>query len=86
MYNHSSDIDFQDFTNLYKRCNAKQYSYLVIDTTLESDNCLDYFRKNIKFNLTIDDKLKTKNCNILLEKQQKYQRYHPEKLTKINML
>ena len=74
MYNHSSDIDFQDFMNLYKRCTAKQYSYLVIDTTLESDNCLDYFRKNIKVNLTIDDKLKTKNCNILLEKQQKYQR------------
>ena len=25
--NHSSDIDFQDFTNLYKKCTAKPYSF-----------------------------------------------------------
>ena len=31
--NHSSDIDFQDFMNLYKKCSAKPYSFLVIDTT-----------------------------------------------------
>ena len=32
--NHSSDIDLQDFMNLYKRCTEKSYSLLVIDTTL----------------------------------------------------
>ena len=36
-FNHSSDIDFQDFMNLYKKCTCT-YSFLVIDTTLASDN------------------------------------------------
>ena len=27
-FNHSSDIDFQDFMNLYKKCNTNQYSAL----------------------------------------------------------
>ena len=45
-FNHSSDIDFQDFMNLYKKCTAKPYSFLVIDTTLASDNYLR-FRKNL---------------------------------------
>ena len=30
--NHSSDIDFQDFLNLYKQFTAKPYSFLVNDT------------------------------------------------------
>ena len=46
VFNHSSDIDFQDFMNLYKKCTAKPYSVLVIDTTLASDNSLR-FRKNL---------------------------------------
>ena len=45
-YNHSSDIDFQDFMNLYKKCTAKAYSFLVIDTTLGSDSS-SLFRKNL---------------------------------------
>ena len=44
--NHSSDIDFKDFMNLYKKCTAKLYSFLVIDTTLASDNS-SRFRKNL---------------------------------------
>ena len=48
-FNHSSDIYFQDFMNLYKKCPEKPYSFLVIDTTLASDNSLR-FRKNIKAN------------------------------------
>ena len=39
-FNHSSDIDFQDFMNLYKKCPAKPYFYLFIDATLVSDNPL----------------------------------------------
>ena len=27
VFNHSSDIDFQDFMNLYKKCTAKLYSF-----------------------------------------------------------
>ena len=45
-FNHSSDIHFQDFMNLYKKCTANPYSLLVIDTTLASDNLL-CFRKNL---------------------------------------
>ena len=42
----SSDIDFKDFMNLYEKCNAKPYSFLVIDATLASDIPLR-FKKNI---------------------------------------
>ena len=45
-FNHSSDIDFQDLMNLYKTCTAKPYSFLVIDTTLASDNP-SRFRENL---------------------------------------
>ena len=37
-FNHSSNIDFKDFMNLYKKCTAKLNSVLVIDATLASDN------------------------------------------------
>ena len=45
-FNHSSDIDFRDFMNFYKKCTAKPYSFLVIDATLALDNPL-HFRKNL---------------------------------------
>ena len=32
--------------NLYKKCTAKQYSFLVTDATLASENPL-HFRKNL---------------------------------------
>ena len=38
--NHSSDIDFKDCINIYKKCTAEPYSFLVNDTTLPSDNHL----------------------------------------------
>ena len=44
--NHSSDIDFKDFMNIYKKCTREPYSFLVNDTTLPSDNPLR-FRKNL---------------------------------------
>ena len=44
--NHSSDIDFKGFMKIYKKCTAEPYSFLVIDTTLPSDNPLK-FRKNL---------------------------------------
>ena len=37
-FNYSSGIKFQDFTNLSKKCTAKPYSFLVIDTTFASEN------------------------------------------------
>ena len=44
--NHSSDIDFKDFMNIYKKCTKEPYSFLVNDTTLPSDDSLR-FRKNL---------------------------------------
>ena len=41
-FNHSSDIDFKYFINLYKKCTAKPYSFLVIDATLALDNPLRF--------------------------------------------
>ena len=46
VFNHSSDIDFQDFVDLYKKFTEKPYSFLVIDTILASDNP-SRFRKNL---------------------------------------
>ena len=48
--NHSSDINTKDFANIYRKCTAEPYSFLVNDTTLASDNPLR-FRKNI-FNIS----------------------------------
>ena len=44
--NHSSDINTKDFANIYRKCTAEPYSFLVNDTTLSSDNPLR-FRKNL---------------------------------------
>ena len=45
-FNHSSDIDFEEFVNLYKKYTAKLYSFLLIETTLASD-ISSRFRKNL---------------------------------------
>ena len=37
-FNHSKDIDFKEFMNVYKNYTAKSYYFLVIDATLVSDN------------------------------------------------
>ena len=49
-FNHSSDTDFKDFINLYKKCTAKPYSFLIIDAMLVSDNLLR-FRKTVSIRM-----------------------------------
>ena len=44
--NYSLNINFEDFIKIYKKCTAEEYSFLINDTTLPSDNALR-FRKNI---------------------------------------
>ena len=44
LINHSSDIKTEDFINIYRKCTAEPYSFLVNDTMLASDNPLR-FRK-----------------------------------------
>ena len=48
--NHSSDLSTKDFVSIYRECTAEPYAFLVIDTTLASDNPLR-FRK-IRFNIS----------------------------------
>ena len=50
--NHSSDIEYKYFIEIYRKCTDKPYSFLVIDTTLPSNNPLR-LRKNL--NITNDD-------------------------------
>ena len=45
-FNHSSDIEFQDFVNIYKKRTAKPYSFLIADATIALDKPLR-FRKNL---------------------------------------
>ena len=44
--NHLSDIDFKDFVNLYQKCTAQPYCFLISDATLASDNPSS-FKKNL---------------------------------------
>ena len=44
--NHSSDIDFKDFMQIYKKYTKEPYSFLVHDKTLPSDDPLR-FRQNL---------------------------------------
>ena len=45
-FNHFSDIDLQDFMNLYRKSTAEPISFFVIDTTVATDNPLR-FRNNL---------------------------------------
>ena len=44
--NHSADIDYQDFKNIYRECTKEPYNVLTIDTTLPASDRLR-FRKNL---------------------------------------
>ena len=44
--NHSADIDYKDFMNIYKKCTNRPYYFLTIDSTLSANNPLR-FRKNL---------------------------------------
>ena len=45
-FNHSANIDYQDFMKIYRECTREPDSFLTIDTTLSSSNPLR-FRKKI---------------------------------------
>ena len=53
--NHSSDISTKDFTNIYRKCAAEPYSFLVNDTTLASDNPLRVRTLFLKYNKNHDN-------------------------------
>ena len=73
VFNHSSDIDFLDFMNLYKKFTAKPHSSLVIDTTLASDNLL-HFRKNLlerieKLIIAVDGKIRDEKLQYNVDRE-----------------
>ena len=53
--NHSPDIRTEDFINICKECTGKPYSFLVIDTTLASDNSLRFRKLFFEYNKSHDN-------------------------------
>ena len=72
-FNLSSDIDFKDFMNLYKKYTAKPFLFFVINTTLASDNPLRFrknlSRKNIEITMTINDKIRDEKLQYDINKE-----------------
>ena len=60
--NRFSEFGFEDFIVLYKDYTKEPYSFLVKDTTLSSDNLLQ-FRKNV-LQMSISKKIKTIDSKI----------------------
>ena len=50
--NHSSDINTEDFIEIYRKCTDKPHSFLIIDTTLPSNNWLRFIQN---LNIINDD-------------------------------
>ena len=46
--NHSADIDYKDFMNIYRECTKKPFNFLTIDTTLPTSNPLRRTLEKIK--------------------------------------
>ena len=87
--NHTSDISTKDFIKIHKICTA-ELSFLVVDSTLASDNPLRLSKKSFKHIIKLWQlmiRLKMKNYNmILIEKQPKYQPYHQTKFINMDIL
>ena len=66
---HSSDIDLKDFMKLYQDYTKEPYSFLVNNTTLSSDNPLQ-FRKNLFYKMTVSEKTRAINKKIEQNKAQ----------------
>ena len=43
--NHSGDIDYQDFINIYRECVKEPFNFLTVDTTLPASNLLRFKNK-----------------------------------------
>ena len=87
LFNHSSYIDF---INIYKKCTAKPYSFLVNDTTFALDSTSrfrKYLLKRIHGYWLLMIRLQMKSYNtILIEKQQTCHHYHQVNFMKMNIL
>ena len=59
--NHSADIDYKNFMNIYKKCTSESYSFLTIDAILPASNPLR-FRKNLLLTYKNDTNWWTENA------------------------
>ena len=53
--NNSSDISTKEFTNIYRKCTAETYSFLINDTTLASDNLWGFRKLFLEYNKNHDN-------------------------------
>ena len=86
--NHSSNINTKDFANIYRKCTAEPYSFLV-NTTFASNNPLRFRKSLLTYIIKIMTmiRLEMKKYNmILIEKQPKYWPYHQVKFVNMNIL
>ena len=72
-FNHLSDIALEHFMSLYKKCTAKPYSFLVIETTPSPDNSLG-FRHNFleriwKQVMMIEDKIRDEKLHYNINRE-----------------
>ena len=71
--NYSSDTDYKEFINPYKKCTAKSCFFLVNDITLASDNPLR-FKRNLleriqKLIITIEDKIRDEKLQYSINRE-----------------
>ena len=56
--NYSADIDYKDFTKIYRKCVKELYSFLKIDTTLPSTDPLRLRKNLFDQKMTVTDQIK----------------------------
>ena len=88
---YSTDIDFEDFNRVCKKCTTEPYSFKINDATLASDNPSKFrkifLNKYIIKSCKLMIRLEVKNYNmVLIEKLQKHQTCYHAKLRRINIL
>ena len=47
--NHSADIDYKDFMEIYRECTKEPFNFLTIDTTVLASNPLRFRKKLFDF-------------------------------------
>ena len=65
----SSDINTKDFIEIYRKCTDKPYSFLVIDTTLPSNNSLKFRKTLIQLMMTINNQIKDEKLQYSINRE-----------------
>ena len=60
-FNHLEDIEFEDLVNIYKKCAATSYPFLVVDTTLAPPDNILPSRHNLLEKLKVNIKSDSEN-------------------------